>query len=450
MNAASLIGHVTELLRLIDGSRQPPDRTVSAFLKERHYLGARDRRAVSESVYGMIRSRRYLEAILEEFTLRHPEHAEIETRPTRYLLLYLIFTTAIAGASSPSGEALPEMPGGLWSSMFPKADLEETKSWITRNAGLEFLPDDQAIRLGVQYSFQDWMVESWLRQYTSEADQLMQSLNEPARTTLRVNTLKASRDDCRERLRQEGIETEPTPRSSDGLIATKRFTTHSSPAFKEGWFEIQDEGSQLVSIIADPKPGERVIDVCAGAGGKSLHLAALMGNEGKITAMDVETKRLHELMERAKRAGARSILTQVTRTGDGRHVPEAADLVLVDAPCTGVGTIRRNPGLKWSVAESDVSRYAARQSDILASSAGLVATGGRLVYATCSLFSGENEEVVAWFLDMHREFGVDRSAGSEAGLQSDHGYIRLLPHRHGTDGFFIAVLRRGAPALHLH
>jgi 16S rRNA (cytosine967-C5)-methyltransferase len=295
------------------------------------------------------------------------------------------------------------------------------------------------------------MVEEWRTTLRGELDDLLAMLNTPSPTTLRVNTLKATRDACRERLRSEGIESEPTKFSPSGLNVARRFNSQSLQSYRDGWFEFQDEGSQLVSLIANPGPGSTIIDACAGAGGKSLHLAALTGDNGAILAMDVSRARLRELEARASRAGLGSIRTMLAENlspapavaGALSTVP-AADLVLVDAPCSGVGTIRRNPGLKWSVTQSQVERHAERQLALLTRNAQSVKAGGRLVFVTCSLLRKENEDTVAGFLASGEgsRFGPDSAAAVPAGISpSAPGCFTLFPHRYGTDGFFIALLK---------
>jgi 16S rRNA (cytosine967-C5)-methyltransferase len=264
MNPISLVGHVLELLQLIDNSRQPADKTASTFFRERKYLGSKDRRFISEAVYGIIRHRRYAEALLEQYLLEHPAHAELDDLQHRFLSLYTMYT-----ATNPHLEHTIPTPDSLWRTTFPNIQLPPLLEWIAAHASLEYLDVDNLVRLGVKYSFQDWMVEEWSSQVGDEVEHLLQTFNSPPNISLRVNLLKTTREECRERLMQEGIETGPTPISPVGLISKKRFSVQSSPTFKEGWFEMQDEGSQLVAVIANPQPNDIVIDACAGAGGSA-------------------------------------------------------------------------------------------------------------------------------------------------------------------------------------
>lgn len=438
MNPASLVGHLLEILKLNDTAQQPSDRLLSEYLRQRGYLGSSDRRYISDNFFGIIRHRRFFEALLEQYIAEHQEHSVLDHPQDRFLAIVTIYQlVATSSAQHPHSET-------LWKTTFPSVEAAAFIDRISGLASLEFLGSDRSIRLGVKYSFQDWMVEELIQTYGEETEQLLKSLNSPANISLRVNTLKTSREDCQVRLQTEGTETRLAKLSNDGLIAVKRFNVQASQAFKEGLFEIQDEGSQLIAGIVHPAPGQLVIDACAGAGGKSLQMAALMKNEGEIIAVDVEVKRLQELGRRAERAGAKIIRILLRGELDPATFRGVADIVLVDAPCSGSGTIRRNPSFKWSITESLVDHYANMQREILSFNAQFVKGGGRMVYVTCSLFRKENEDVMRTFLESHADFtNVTSSAGSSTSGMKLHGEsLKLLPHIHDTDGFTIQVLQR--------
>ncbi len=426
MNPSSLTGHMLELLGRINNNHHPPDRIVSDFFRSRTYLGSHDRRVIAESVFNLLRYRRGAEALLQQFAKTSGK--EFTEGPGR-----LIPLLAASGIIHPP-EAPPfQIPRSVWVEKLPDLDMEVFLSWIRAHGGFDFLDKDDPETLGVRYSFQDWMVGEWEARYGAGTEGLLHELNAPAPVTLRVNFSRATREECRSRLQGEGIESEPTRLSPAGLTAMRRFSVGSSQTFKDGWFEIQDEGSQVVSLVADPSPGETVIDSCAGTGGKSLHLADLMRHSGEILSLDIDPHRLEELGRRARRQGA-SIVKAMRQV----EPDKLADAVLVDAPCSGSGTIRRNPALKW-IPESLVDRSAARQREILARSARFVKPGGRIVYATCSLFKRENEDVVEHFLSGNPDFFADTS---ESTLFPGRPDVTLLPHIHGTDGFFISRMRR--------
>jgi len=439
MNSSSLIGHVLELLEKIDHTNQPADRTTSEFFHSKSYLGSHDRKYIGETVFGVIRHRRYAEALLEEFVDRNPQYRILDSPRVRYLAVLAAFSVI---ARRITDSSIPEITISevMWKSRFPDVDIHYYERWLEEHFSLEFLPSDQpAVRLGVRYSFQDWMVEEWRNSFGDEVESLLAAFNTPAPTTLRVNLLKATRSDCSARLAEEGIQTRETRISPAGLIGSRRFAAQASAAFKEGWFEVQDEGSQIVSLVAAPMPGTVVIDACAGAGGKALHLADLMNNTGELIAVDVEPKRITELERRSKRAGVTIIRSLLRKEITSGRFDNSADLVVIDAPCSGSGTIRRNPGYKWTLSESLLQHYVSKQTEILEFNAPFVRQGGQLVYATCSLFECENQGVIEKFVAHHPEFSIEKE---RTFIQAEAGFLILTPHQHHTDGFTIVKLKK--------
>lgn len=464
MNVCSLVGHILELTELTDKSNEPADQIVSTFFRQKRYLGAHDRRFISEALFGIIRHRRCIEALLEEYVRRFPHAAALDSPHVRYLPLFVAHAAADPGGGmsqtvSPPGSSggddlLPYRIDSLWNTYFPRIDLATFVRWLSDHRGLDFLDETQLttgtggdlasklIRLAVEYSFQDWMVREWHARLGPDTKKLLRGLNAPARITLRVNRSKATREECGDRLLAEGVETVPAALSPDGLVAAKRFNVQASRAFRDGWFELQDEGSQMISLIARPQSGNVILDACAGAGGKSLHLADLLKGDGSIIAVDVERARLDALDTRARRAGVTNIRAVIAE----RPLPDAfsADIVLIDAPCTGVGTIRRNPWIKWRVTESLVEHYAAKQRRLLDANCRFAREGGVLIYATCSLMRQENEEVVRSFLAAHGDFQVQpiEPLVCTPSMISAEGFANIFPHDADTDGFFAAKLVR--------
>jgi 16S rRNA (cytosine967-C5)-methyltransferase len=282
----------------------------------------------------------------------------------------------------------------------------------------------------VRLELPDWLLPHLSARY-DEAD--LAALLEPAPLDLRVNLLKATREEARAALTAEGLEATPTPHSPWGLRIDGRKQVTTGPAFRSGLVEIQDEGSQLVAALVGARPGMRVADWCAGAGGKTLALAMTMQNRGALLACDVSAARLDGAVRRLRRAGVHNVERHLIEAGDKWTKRRAGsfDRVLVDAPCTGTGTWRRNPDARLRLSETDLAELLPKQAAILDQAASLVRTGGRLVYATCSLLSEENEDQVTAFLARHPGF-----------IQVDA--LSLTPARHGTDGFFAAVLERRA------
>jgi 16S rRNA (cytosine967-C5)-methyltransferase len=296
-----------------------------------------------------------------------------------------------------------------------------------------------------------WLAARLREQDGAGFDALASSLLEPAPLDLRVNTMRASRDEVREALARAGIESAPTRWSPWGLRVVGKPPVTTTDAWRQGLIEVQDEGSQLLALLVDARRGEMVADFCAGAGGKTLALGAAMAGTGRVYAIDASAARLAALSPRLARSRLRNVYTMaVDDERDPRLAPLTGkmDRVLVDAPCSGLGTLRRSPELKWRVRESDVDAMARRQSSILDAAARLVKPGGVLVYATCSLLDAENGAVVERFLVEHRDFRTASSAslfprlGASARELVGDGVMRLTPDRHGTDGFIAATLWR--------
>jgi 16S rRNA (cytosine967-C5)-methyltransferase len=298
----------------------------------------------------------------------------------------------------------------------------------------------------VRLELPDWLYPHLMTQYGDDLAAEMTALREPAPLDLRVNILKGTRDQARAALAEEGWEAQPTPLSPWGLRIDGRRPVTAGAAFQSGLVEIQDEGSQLVAALTDARPGMRVVDWCAGAGGKTLALAAMMENRGQIVACDVSASRLEGAVRRLRRAGATNVERHLVEPGDkwAKRRVWTFDRVLVDAPCTGTGTWRRNPDARHRLTEQDLLELVRKQSSILDAAGRLVRAGGRLIYATCSLLEQENEGQVSAFLIRHPEFALVPlgQAWNLAGAAPQGDMLALTPARHGTDGFFAAVLER--------
>jgi 16S rRNA (cytosine967-C5)-methyltransferase len=405
----------TEALGLALKFDRPADSVLHDFFRQHHELGSRDRSFVAESVYGVLRRKRTV------------EHLAQDGGPRRMLLAYL---ARIAGVS------VRELAG---------TTVPAEQRWL---AQVKAEPLD-ALPLAVRLELPDWLAER-LARTRSEAEllALARGLNEPAPLDLRVNTLRCDRDEALRRLAADGIAAAPTPYSPVGLRLQGRPSIQRHALFLEGALEVQDEGSQLLGYLVAPRRQELVVDFCAGAGGKSLMLGALMRSQGRLYAFDVSASRLNRLKPRLKRSGLSNLHPQAIRDENDvriKRLAGKADRVLVDAPCSGLGTLRRNPDLKWRQSPRSLEELQRKQAAILRSAARLVKTGGRLVYATCSLLAEENEEIVSGFLSGHPGFRLlDCGAllrESRVSLDSEL-FLKLYPHVHGTDGFFAAALVR--------
>lgn len=416
------------------------DRTLDALLRRESRLYAVERRAVADAVYGMLRLEARLAVILEGAL--GPAFSALSSS-ARHALLYQ--AQRVLSGQVPPARALAE--GGLSPALLPGllACAHTAPGEAPEGTG-------GAAALAVETALPAWLAERFTADLGPEAaSALARAMNERAPLTLRTNRLKTTRDRLRERLGALEVETEPTPYAPDGLWVRTRQNLFRLAPFREGLFEIQDEGSQLLALLLDPHPGWLVVDACAGAGGKTLALAATMRNRGRIVALDTDERRLGELPKRAARAGVHSWEAHRVPP-DG--LPEdlagrlsgRADAVLVDAPCSGTGVLRRNPDTRFRLKPEDVERFSRLQRELLARYAALAKPGGRIVYATCSVLRAEDEEVVEAVLREHPELELVPPAatlGDElAARLGAERYLRLLPHRHGTDGFFAALLRR--------
>ncbi|MBX2992576.1 MAG: methyltransferase domain-containing protein [Bacteroidetes bacterium] len=442
MKKSSLIGHVCELLDLIRPLKHPADSMVKDFFRTRHYLGSKDRRFISETLYDILRNYRLVRFHAEDGIKR----AGIIAPHVPSLLIYISYTLKI-GKEEPA-VILPDIQG-MWRISFPKVECEVVLKAIGSSSFPIEIENASFRKLGLLYSIPDFIVEEWVGRFgEAKAVQICESMNRPAPITIRVNTLKATVEACQERLAREGIASKRTQLSPFGLVLEKRINSQALQSFKDGWFEMQDEGSQLLSMLLEPKQGSLVVDACTGGGGKTLHLAALMNNEGEIHSIDIDERRLFNIRVRLQRAGITIAELHHQKKGDSSIVAlkNSADSVLIDAPCSGVGTFRRNPAAKLNVSEGYVRRVAVTQQSILAAYSDLVKPGGRLVYTTCTLLRLENEDVVEKFLSLHPEFelvsATDILRNQNVPLESDSPFLTLLPHIAGTDGFFAAVMRR--------
>jgi 16S rRNA (cytosine967-C5)-methyltransferase len=311
-----------------------------------------------------------------------------------------------------------------------------------RLAGIEAPPplvSEEPPSLALRYSLPDWLADHFTRELGPAAEDFCAHLNVPGPITLRVNRLRTNREALAERLRSEGVETRPGVLSPLALhVVGPRPNLYGLASLREGLFEVQDEGSQLLGLLVEARPGETVLDLCAGAGGKTLQLGAALENRGRLLAYDPDAERLDRLMQRCSRAGLSNV--QVLRAP-----PEGvlADRVLVDAPCSELGSLRRGPDLRFRIDPATLTELPRVQLDILARARPLVRPGGRLVYATCTVNRAENEEVVSAFLRSAPEFRtVAPGAGWLDASCVREGFLFCAPHLHGTDGFFAAVLER--------
>lgn len=404
-----------------------------------------DRGLLTELVYGSLRMRGRLDWIVGQ--LYRGDASALETAVRNILrtgLYQLLFAdrippfAAVNEAVRIARDLSPSASGLINAILRNALRKKEAITW----PDMAKAPEKAIAAL---HSHPHWLVRRLLAQFdTEETIALCRANNTIPPLTIRVNTLRTSREQALAALAKEGIAAEPTLFSADGIILTSPAAgLRKTPPYTEGLIRIQDEASQLIGRIVAPKPGKRVLDLCAGSGGKTLHLAALMGNRGRIVALDLHSERLRMLREEAGRLG---VTIAETRTADAATALESFDSlfdrVLLDAPCSGLGTLRRNPEIRWRLAPADINGCMRTQQLLLKNAAECLRPGGRLVYSVCAVAPEENEIVVDDFLRNHSDFRLIPPENIPPALIDAQGYFRTSPHLQGMDGFFAALLVR--------
>jgi 16S rRNA (cytosine967-C5)-methyltransferase len=426
MTPAGQLAAAIDLLAEIETDARPADAVANSFFRNRRFIGAGDRREVSTLVWGVLRARRHLGWWLEKFGA--------EATPRLLLGAQALF----------SGMTLHKIGMAFTAGRYGPPPLSEAETIILEKfAGhtLEHpnMPD------AVKYEAPDWIFPRLAAQFGPALKAEMAALASTAPLDLRVNALKATRDQAIAALAAENLQAQPTPYSPWGLRLANRQSITGGKTFRDGLVEIQDEGSQLVALLVDAKPGMRVADYCAGAGGKTLAIAQMMENKGHIIACDVSAPRLEGAIKRLRRAGVHNAERHLLEPGDKWTKRQAAkfDRVLVDAPCTGTGTWRRNPDARLRLKENDLAEILPKQAAILDQAQKLLKIGGRIIYATCSLLREENEMQVEAFLARTPNFKrVPLAAPLPETLRGDA--LRLTPRANNTDGFYAAIMERTA------
>lgn len=407
MQYGSVVQSLIELLEEICVFEYPADRVVHGFLKQRRYFGSKDRRQLTFWLYDFLRHYGRINRALNE---------AVKVTPTArlYALAYL--------------------------KLVERATLEDLESIFNDNHQYhpsEMTLTEKKIVKALKFHAHDlecpeWIVPYFERSFKKDSRFILESLNVEAPCDVRVNLLLTDRETVMNAFNRLGIEAALTPMSPWGIRLLKRINVTELDMFKKGWIEIQDEGSQLVALSANPKPTDFVIDLCAGACGKTLALSALMHNKGRIIATDIDARKLENGHKRIKRAKISNIQLKHLDTAGEKWLKRQrgkVDIVLVDAPCTGTGTWRRNPDHKWRLKEEDLKELITIQEGLLKKAAYLVKQNGILVYATCSLLQEENENQIAYFLKTHPEFMLEEKS-----------LLKLNPYQDQTDGFFCARL----------
>lgn len=422
MHPKALLDACAELVRLTLKFDHPADAIVSRFFREHRGLGPRERATMAETVYTVLRKK-------------------------------LLFDHLAPSGSGPKERRLAILGFYGPRDFLLSALSDQEKNWLAQCDQVSATDLMERHR----HNLPEWLVQPLKDQLGEGFWPLVESLNAGAGLDLRVNTFKAKRTDVQKALAASGIKATPTPYSPWGLRIAGKPALNKHEAFTRGEFEVQDEGSQLLAMVVDAKRGEMVVDFCAGAGGKTLALGAAMRSTGRLYAFDTSAHRLDSFKPRMARSGLSNVHpAAIAHERDDRvkRLAGKIDRVLVDAPCTGMGTLRRNPDLKWRQSPEGIAEMAEKQAAILTSAARMVKSGGRLVYATCSVLPQENEAIADAFSVANPDFVVLPVGEVLQGLKVEHAaslcsggedglrYLRLWPHLHQTDGFFAAVWQK--------
>jgi 16S rRNA (cytosine967-C5)-methyltransferase len=436
------------LNRVGETDRHPDDLLNDSFKRYRH-LTSLDRAFLTELVYGVLRWRGFIDWIIQHFSNIPFEKIESEILHTLRLGLYQIFFLTKTPASAAVNESveLAKKARGKTRAGFVNAVLRS----VLREKETIPYPDknqDLVLHIAVLQSHPIWLIKRWIEELgIEETLKICAANNRIPALTLRTNTLKIRREDLIEKMKERGLEPTPTSFSYEGILLKDGPPVSELPFLKEGLFTIQDEASQLVTAILDPKPGEKILDACAAPGGKTTHIAQRMENLGEIYALDLHQEKLKQIEEGCERLGVRIVRTKMGDAGALLPVPgrKKFDRILADVPCSGFGTLRRNPDLKWRRGKEDIERLSQLQFSILKNLSGYVGEGGLLIYSTCTVFHEENEDVVERFLSEHRSFQLDSLV--ELLPEKCHrfikkNYFKTFPLQDEMDGFFVARLKR--------
>ncbi|MBM4341216.1 MAG: 16S rRNA (cytosine(967)-C(5))-methyltransferase RsmB [Deltaproteobacteria bacterium] len=440
-----------DILNQAEQADRHPDQLLNDSFKRYRHLTPLDRRFLTELTYGVLRWRERLDWAIHHLSTIPFEKIEPETLNILRLGLYQIefLTRTPASAAVNESVELAKRHRGSGGGGFVNAVL---RSFLRKKTEIPIpeINQDPTLHLSIVHSHPLWLVQRWVRELgIEETAKICTFNNQISPLTLRTNTLKNSREELMERLRSKELAASPTIFSEDGIQLDSPPPVSELPFFKEGPYIIQDEASQLVTSVLDPKPGEKILDGCAAPGGKTTHIAQKMENRGEICALDLSKEKNDLIKEICVRLGITIVKTMIRNSTHPLPETMMFDRVLADVPCSGLGTLRKNPDLKWRKGEEDIKRLSELQTAILNNLSMYVKSGGVLGYSTCTVFREENEEVVESFLKNHPEFRLDPMA--EVLPEKFHPlirnrYLKTFPPKDEMDGFFIArLIKKASP-----
>jgi 16S rRNA (cytosine967-C5)-methyltransferase len=438
-----------DILNRIEETDRHPDDLLNDSFKRYRYLTPLDRAFLTELIYGVLRWRERLDWVIRHFSKVPFKKIELEIlnilRLGLYQILYLTRTPASAAVneSVELAKKIRERGGGGFVNAILRSTVREKEEIPYPD-----LERDPALHISVVHSHPLWLVRRWIKELGSEETlKVCMANNQISALTLRTNTLKIHREHLIEKLREKRVNASPCSFSEEGILLKDPPPISGLPFLKEGLYIIQNEASQVVTFLLGPKAGERILDACAAPGGKTSHIAQKMMNEGEIYALDLNREKLNQLEESCHRLGIKMVKAVRGDAALPLPIPRGLefDRVLADVPCSGFGTLRRNPDLKWRRSEEDIRRLSELQVSILSNLSGYLKEGGILVYSTCTVFHEENEDVVEKFLNEHPGFRLDRIVEilpEKYYPFIKNGYFKTFPPRDGMDGFFVARLRK--------
>lgn len=420
------------------------DHTLNRFV-----LSSSDRALLTQMVLGTLRWRGkidwYLSRVLRRPLSRTNSYLRNLLRLTLYQLFFLSKVPAYAAVNE--GVELGKKYGGAKAGNL----INGVARRILRERRKLRAPDPQGnltVYLATEFSHPEWLVSSWLDYFgREETEALLKANNEEAPLTLRVNGIRGTREFVLQTLRANGFDAAPTPWSPQGIHVKSRGVANELPGFQEGLFQVQGEASQMIGFLLEPQPGERILDACAAPGGKTTHLAELMGDNGEVVATDISARGLEKLRASVQRLRLESIrIVHADASEESKATLDGPyDRILVDAPCTGLGTLRSHPEAKWHRQERDIGRLSRLQTKIMRQISSRLKPGGTLVYSTCTLTQEENEGVIEDFLSRHTDLILEHAVSHlppQAKSMTRGKYFLALPHRHNTDGFFAARIKK--------
>ncbi len=440
-----------KILNTLARSDQTLDTVLERFRQQHPFADQRDRALLQNIIFGVLRWRAHLDYIIGCFSRTPLKKIQPDIlnvlRIGTYQIVYLNRIPASAAVNTSVELAKPLAPS--WVVRFVNAVMRKVATGY-KDISYPSVAKDQVMALAVRKSFPPWLIHRWVKRFApDETVRLCDALNAIPPITLRANTLKTDRNTLLQLLNEQGESAHSATNTPDGIVLyhpRKPFT--ELEAHQSGLFQVQDEAAQLVSLLLNPQPGERVLDACAGRGGKTGHMSQLMDNTGAVIAVDISVEKLKTLSTEMMRLGITIVSTRETNLLEDLPGVDLGlfDRILLDAPCSGLGVLRRNPDAKWVASKNMFVRYSRRQMALMDNVAPLVKPDGVLVYAVCSIEPEEGEAVIEYFLDRHEDFRLENPAainpGIDMSLFSHDGILRTYPHRHNMDGFFAARFRR--------